>query len=325
MPPETLVPEPVSLKVEGREEGIIISWNLPKKNSDGSRLEDLAGFKLYKRTEVEGCASCPSDFPQYRDIDLDVHDGYRLKRERVIVYDEDVREGNRYLYKVAPYNLEGYTGELSDVASVEWKQPPPQVAGLEAAAGDRTVTLKWEPSSLQDLHGGDFAGYRIYRSQTSGSYDAGPVKMVESPESGYSDIGLNNNRQYFYVVRGVIKAGDAYIEGASSEEVLAIPEDMVPPDSPENLSAVPTANGISLAWDSVEDEDVEGYFIYRRVNKEAAMERVNVAPLQGNAYTDINVSPGIKYIYSVTAVDRSPRKNESGPSKEVAVTVPDDF
>ena len=83
-------------------------------------------------------------------------------------------------------------------------------AGLHAAAGNARVDLNWSPVSGAN-------GYNVKRSLVSGgSYAvvAGGVVVTN-----YSDLGLANNTNYYYVVSAV---GGGY-ESANSSEVSAMP------------------------------------------------------------------------------------------------------
>jgi len=85
LPPESLVPERIGgFMAQGRSEALLLSWTIPKKNNDGSDLDDLAGFKLYQKKSGEGCNNCPSEFPslgfshfQQPVLDIDILKGQR--------------------------------------------------------------------------------------------------------------------------------------------------------------------------------------------------------------------------------------------------------
>jgi fibronectin type 3 domain-containing protein len=59
--------------------------------------------------------------------------------------------------------------------------------------------------------------------------------------------------------------------------------------------------------------------VYRRKSGEKEFKRLNPAPLTKETYLDTEVQIGQDYEYTLTAVDNSPRKNESPPSEEVRV------
>jgi len=322
LPPDTLVPEAVAgLYAEGRPGGLLISWFLPEENSDGSGLVDLAGFKLYKRKDNEKCPDCPSYFPEYFEIDLELREGYYLKGKSFYFMDGLVDDGGSYSYKVAPFNKSGYFGDFSDVLDAEFRSPPKAPAGLEASPGDMTVRLRWPPFPLryEDAY---FAGYRVYRTLQKGDYQDAPLNRAPLLEEHFTDIGVKNNSNYYYVVRVLIKSGETYIEGASSEEVSATPVDMLPPPVPSGVTLVPTATGVAISWIRLEGGGPVAYNVYRRRKGELAMEKINASPLEENHFFDKNVEKGASYIYAVSSIDDSPRRNESLLSDEVHVRIP---
>ena len=93
------------------------------------------------------------------------------------------------------------------------------------------------------------AGYNVYRSPLSGG---GYVKANAAPLAGltFTDAGLENARQYYYVVRALDAAGN---ESGASNEVAAMPHLVIgwanlqwPPTMNHTVSAVnrtPTAYG----------------------------------------------------------------------------------
>jgi hypothetical protein len=82
--------------------------------------------------------------------------------------------------------------------------------GLNASAGNARVDLHWNPVSGAN-------GYNLKRSLTSG----GRYAVIASGVLGtnYSDLGLANNTNYFYVVSAISGAN----ESADSSEVSAMP------------------------------------------------------------------------------------------------------
>ncbi|HAL44600.1 MAG: hypothetical protein A2Y12_18120 [Planctomycetes bacterium GWF2_42_9] len=92
--------------------------------------------------------------------------------------------------------------------------PPAAPTGLEASAGNATVSLTWNDNAEEDL-----AGYNIYRSLNSTS---GYAKLNTSllTSSDYIDSSVNNNTTYYYVVTAV----DTNVnESDYSNKVIAYP------------------------------------------------------------------------------------------------------
>jgi fibronectin type 3 domain-containing protein len=92
---------------------------------------------------------------------------------------------------------------------------------------------------------------------------------------------------------------------------------------PSGLEAVFSQVGqksfIDLTWNPDTDRDLAGYNVYRRAEGMQAL-KINSGLLKTPAFRDDNVQPGMKYIYSVSAVDV--RNNESARSEEAPETVP---
>lgn len=57
-----------------------------------------------------------------------------------------------------------------------------------------SVTFQWDPSTDTDL-----AGYRVYRSTTSGSFGA-PIATLSASATSYQATNLQKGLEYFFVV-----------------------------------------------------------------------------------------------------------------------------
>ncbi|MDT8317531.1 MAG: fibronectin type III domain-containing protein [bacterium] len=325
LPPESLVPAQVSgFKAEGRGEALLLSWTIPGKNNDGSSLNDLAGFKLYQKKSGEGCNSCPSEFPVYADIDIEApgHAGKAaIEGKRLIFTVRNMEPGLSYSFKVAPYNKSGYFGEFSEVITLNWDLPPAPPSGLKGLSGNRSVTLSWHPSTDKDKEG--FAGYLVYRADAPGAYSKSPRNAAIIETESYTDLGLENDRPYYYVVKSATKQGQTVAEGEPSEEIAIAAKDKVPPLPPEGLSVVPTKAGVRIFWDSSEEMGLFGYNIYRREKGAGAAIKLNDAPLVETHYTDADAGGGKIYYYFITALDGAATGNESEATDEVYTIVPD--
>ncbi len=320
LPPLSLAPDQAGeLRAEGKEGGIVISWRMPDKNEDDSVLTDLAGFKLHRRVSGVGCKTCPADFPVYVDIDVESPGGARIEGRKVFFRDLEIEPGKTYHYKVSSYNRQGYFGKSTKTVTALWQEPPSAPTGLHGTVSDRAATLKWEP--FPEKEESNFAGYNLYRGTVSGKYSLKPAAPKLEEES-FTDSGLKNNTPYYYVVRSIIKAGETLIEGPSSREIMLIPIDLIPPVSPKDPSAVPTAKGVRLFWKGAVAVDLLGYNIYRKTEGDLAMEKITSSPEGKSYFLDETAKKGKAYRYAITSVDNSPQANESEPSEEISVRVP---
>jgi hypothetical protein len=188
--------------------------------------------------------------------------------------------------------------------------PPAVPTGLGATGGDGVVSLDWNDNGETDL-----AGYRVYRSTSSG----GPYSAVGGLQgaSAYADTSVSNGTTYYYVVTAEDTSGN---ESAASSQASATPvatPDTTPPAAPTGLSATAGDATVSLDWASNGEGDLAGYRVYRSTSSGGGY--VDVSGLIGaSAYTDNAVSNGTTYYYVVTAEDDS--GNESGNSAEASAT-----
>ncbi len=95
--------------------------------------------------------------------------------------------------------------------------------------------------------------------------------------------------------------------------------------SPKNLNAVPFESGISLHWDAVEFDNLEGYTVYRgtKPNGEDFAKPIATLDKSKTSFSDTNVEIGKKYYYIVKAFDNANPPNYSAPSLEVSAEIVD--
>jgi fibronectin type 3 domain-containing protein len=137
--------------------------------------------------------------------------------------------------------------------------------------------------------------------------------------SQYTDLNVRNDIQYVYSVRAVKRVVKTDVEGKGSSGVPATPTKLTPPSIPVGLVAIPLKEGMELNWRRNAEPDLLGYYVYRRKPGEEEFKRLNESPVTKEAYLDTDVISEQEYEYTVTAVDNSPRRNESPRSEEVRV------
>jgi hypothetical protein len=192
--------------------------------------------------------------------------------------------------------------------------PPASPTGLSATAGDSAVEHTWDSNTEPDL-----AGYRVYRSTTSG-VDYAEISSGLITGASYNDVGLTNGVTYFYVVCAEDTDG-----GLSdySNEVEATPSggggDLTPPGAPTDLHASPGDSMVFLAWDANTEPDLAGYRVYRSLTSGVGHVEVSSGLLAVPFHTDRGLANGTTYYYVVRAEDSS--GNLSGDSNE-AVAAP---
>jgi len=225
---------------------------------------------------------------------------------------EDLEARKVYVFQVVSVNRRGYPSSPSNPVQVYWDDPPQQPRVVIGERGDKRVDLSWEP-----IVGA--AGYNVYRRAEGEIFPLNPLNRNPLTVTHYTDLNVENEKNYVYTVRTVKRIVKTDVEGKGPLEVSVTPTDLVPPGSPAGLVAIPLKNGIELNWRRNREPDLLGYNVYRRKVGEGAFKKVTRDPLPKETFLDTDVERGQEYDYAVTAVDGSPHTNESPPSEEVRV------
>ncbi len=329
LPPRPIVPAAVgNLQAEPTASGILLSWTRPTRNDDNSPLTDLVEFRILRATVALGTSAAPpSAFSLLATVRADHPENAGAERS-LYVYRDDaggqgLPTGHQYRYRVQAVNGRGEVGPFSADVAVEFPPAPAPPVGLKATAGDGTVALEWQaPPAPSSADVSPVKGYNVYRGVKPGVYGPRPINASPLLQTGFRDAGVENETTYYYVVRSVASDRAPWRESVDSEEVSAVPQDFTPPAPPHGVIAIPGEGVVALTWDAGDERDLLGYLIYRREPPQLASVRLTEQPIAGTTFTDRTARRGATYVYTVTAVDRSARRNESVPSAEVQATVP---
>jgi hypothetical protein len=314
-PMNSIVPKRImDLQAIPREGGLLLEWTVPRENADKSPLVDLASFKVLRSEgnlvgdECKGCGE-----PSKLVYEMILGRKEEIAGKKISIFFEELEPRKVYVYEVIPVNRKGQPGSSSNPVTVYWDYPPHVPQAVRAERGDRRVELSWEAVD-------GAAGYNIYRRGEVEEYPVQPMNASALTVIQYTDLKVQNEKRYIYSVRALRKVAKTYVEGKGSLGIPVTPTDLIPPNPPEQLVAIPTQNGIELNWRKNREPDLLGYYIYRRAQGESGFRRLNDVPLAKEDYLDSDVKLGQDYEYAVSAVDNSVRKNESPRSEEVKVT-----
>lgn len=192
------------------------------------------------------------------------------------------------------------TSAFEGVTAPGWSVTPPAPSGLSATAGDGSAGLAWSPSP-------GASGYHVKRSTASG----GPYLTVATgvTSNQFTDSGLTNLTDYYYVVSATNPAG----ESPDSEETSVTPLPQ-PPDPPTGLTAGAGNGFVSLSWNA--PFGAASYKVKRALVSGGPFTEVSSGVVSTD-WTDNSVANGVTYHYIVTAVSV---KGESAPSMQVSAT-----
>jgi hypothetical protein len=305
---------------------VYLSWAKLTKNLSGKRLQDLMEYEIYRREVKKPEEKSPAVL--IARVKATLPDNAKIVGDSYSYLDDGGENGlgfdRQYAYHLKAVNFRKQAGPPSKELLVTIFPCPLPPSNLKAGAGDGTVWLSWEaPQTTGDGKPLERpARFHIYRGKDSGSYGADPINPRPLAGYSYQDEGLANDVGYFYVVRALQDEGPPWHESLDSNEATAIPTHTTPPSRPRHLTFVLGPEEVRLAWDPNPESDLLGYFVYRSLHPKTGYIRLTATPVTTVTYVDQSASPHATYYYAVSAVDSSPRRNESDLSEPVEVEVP---
>jgi hypothetical protein len=122
-----------------------------------------------------------------------------------------------------------------------------------------------------------------------------------------------------FEVRPVDKVAEATVIGPASPRTCITPVDTFEPAAPRSLAAIAGAGSINLIWDANTETDLAGYLVLRAEAPSDTLQPITKEPVAAASYRDESVRPGVRYVYSVVAVDRAGNRSaESNRQEETA-------
>lgn len=234
-------------------------------------------------------------------------------------------------YQVLAENRSGKSFGLPNRVSVPLvlTLTTPQKVTLETIPSG--IRISWDqgwPPKRESRIGTQYV-WRIMRKQ-EGANDAVTVKQLGAGNEAmvFVDTSIEWEKNYQYWITPVTLWQDGNrkgeIEGDDSPVATIFAHDSFPPAAPSGVQAVYSAvTGqppfIDITWTPNTEPDLAGYNVYRHVGNEPPV-KINTELVKTPRFADLAIQPGIKYFYSISAVDL--RGNESGRSEETTESVP---
>jgi predicted small lipoprotein YifL len=321
LPPESNIPAAVSdLQAWSREGAVFLGWTVPSRNVEGSKFEDLLGFRVFRldRSLDSSCPECPANFRPVVEIDIDYPRGARIEGGKVLWQDATIKPRNEYTYFVLAYNFYKAPSPESNRVKIFWDEPPFAPEGVKTRSESQALEITWRfaPSQKEQDSG---VGFNLYRRTEGERFGFFPLNPDPLRETRFVDGGLQNGKKYYYEVRAVRTFQGTLIEGPASGVVEGIPEKQIPPSPPRGLVAVFQEGGVALRWDENPEPDVIGYNIYRRAAGEETFRKINPALIKELYFLDASADPKTSYTYRLKAVDSSRIPKESDFSQDADV------
>ncbi len=335
LPPSLDIPRLVGdLKAVRKGDTVTLTWTTPTETTDGELIRK-PGKMLVQRALASGRDSelhfqTISELPLEPSLNDDRGEVATAKDSL-----SDLLRSGTADFAVYTVLAQGHSGKSfglpnrASVPLVPALPPPQQVRAEPVPAG---IRISWDQglAPARESRLNVQYAWRIKRRE-KGLNDAVVVYRANAGDKAaiFVDTGIEWEKTYQYWITPVTlwqegnRKGE--VEGDDSAVVDVFAHDSFPPAVPSGLeavfSAVPQNSFIDLTWTPNTEPDLAGYNVYRHTAN-SPPRKINSELVKTPRFPDPGIQPGMKYFYSVTAVDL--RGNESGKSEETSETAPKD-
>jgi fibronectin type 3 domain-containing protein len=229
-----------------------------------------------------------------------------------VMDDNDLADGESYLYAVASIDRKGRESARSDPLTVLTTARPKLSVFKDGLL--RKVVLSWE--SIAGVE-----GYAVYREEKPKTWAmVGRVKGSETKQFT-DDKDLEDHKTYRYYLTAYDSSGEtgpSDIVHAGTKELPAPPSDVYPKSD--------MVRSVLLSWIPVEDPDVGGYAIYRGTGRDDLKRVAKVKGYKTGSYLDKDktafpIEDGAFYYYAVAGFNLFGAEGAPSPY-EIARTKP---
>jgi hypothetical protein len=182
---------------------------------------------------------------------------------------------------------------------------------VSATHDERSLVLSWS---------GDGKAFRVFGLQDATATDGALLTPTPVTEPRFT-MPVEFGRERCFVVRTVLVAGAATVEGPPSAAACITPVDQYPPPAPTGLQAIQEGTAITLTWNPSPVPDLAGYVVLRGDATGIDMQPLVKTPVREPTYRDETAQAGATYTYSVYAVDNASTPNVSQQSERQVVAV----
>src|SRR5271170_315794 len=314
-------------------DNVILTFTLPKNSIEGRELKQPPAIEIFRDFQPVPAASAPTSATAAPTLLVTIPsamvDQYDTRGQ--IRYDDELKPddftqhpNSQAVYIVRTRTSPKKVSANSNAAALRVEPAADQITDLKAEITHQGVILTWTPPQKTAVGPAPpVASYRIFRREipqtTAPAPTAGPqpprspnsaVLIGESTVPPFGDIQIQWVKTCPYSVRSMAQYADLQDESLNSPVIEITPLDTFPPAAPQGLVVVLVpAQGaapayLDLSWSISAENDIAGYNIYRSEQEAAPGQKQNSELLRTPAFRDMNIVPGHRYFYTVTAVDR---------------------
>jgi hypothetical protein len=334
LPPSTGIPKFVGdLKAARKGDTVTLTWTTPKETNDGVLIRKQ-GKMLVQRALTSG-QDAELNFQTVSEQPLeptlkDEHGAQATAKDSLTDVLGSSGRAAFAVYSVLAQSPSGKSAGLPNRASVPLVLTLPTPQRVQTEPISTGIKISWDqagPPKKESQFTVQYV-YRIMR-RLEGANDAVMVKQITAGNEAivFVDDGIEWEKKYQYWIVPVtlwhVDERKGEVESDDSPVTTVFAHDIFPPAAPSGVQAVYSAvqdhSFIDLTWTPNGESDLAGYNVYRRTGSETPV-KINSELVKTPRFADPGIQAGMKYFYSVTAVDL--RGNESGKSEETSEMVP---
>ncbi|MBN1389357.1 MAG: fibronectin type III domain-containing protein [Candidatus Thermoplasmatota archaeon] len=270
---------PENFRLIEMDSAIKLMWALPPLLLDYPVLE----FRLYRALSGE-------------DMELYV----TLLPTQSIYEDRDLEVGVQHLYMLSAVSMIGEGQPTAIISGIPYTVPS-LVQNLHLDAGNKVVTLRWDPPLLPG--GRDIVNYRIFRGENIDTMSV--IDVILGTLTMYNDTNVVNGISYYYSILAINEKAEGELHSPIEAEPLG------PPDPPRNLVVSVKEGVILLEWEQPRangGRTITGYVILRGPSQLNLTHYADTGYVRN--FTDSDTEKGVTYYYAVKAT------NEIGEGKQ---------
>ncbi|MGI0088110.1 MAG: fibronectin type III domain-containing protein [Nitrosotalea sp.] len=215
---------PTGLTATGGNAQVTLSWTVPSSNGGSA----ITGYNIYRGTVSGSEGATPVG---------------TVSGSTLTYNDTGLTNSQEYFYKITAVNSVGESSpsnEASTTPAAASTAPQPPTGLAATASSSSQINLSWTAPSNNG--GSAITGYKIERSNDTGTTWSTIQSNTGSTATTYSDIGLSSSTSYTYRVSAINSVGTSVPSNTSS---ATTPSAASPPTSPTQVTI--SVNSVDLS------------------------------------------------------------------------------
>lgn len=302
----TELPKPLDFIGIFKDKTVTLSWEY-------LQLRDTYTSYYVEKSENGSAFKSLGDLPV-----MNMNDADGRQAQGMTFVDSLAQNNSKFSYRIRGKTIFGDYGPYSDAVSGEGKktlETTPRISNFKIAE-DENITINWEfPQEAEK----DITSFELLHSETDLENTYKVIKN-KIPVNNRTLVTKSLTPSNYYKIQAIGKSKDK----RESFSVLVQPNDMTPPETPIDFKGkIDSLGVVHLEWKANTEKDLEGYHIFRGIQKGDELVRVTPQAITKNKYEDKVVLENLnsKVYYYITATDI--RKNQSKPSVILELEKPD--